>query len=34
MASIKLYEKNGDAKARQLQEALEKNFGMLPNVFI
>ena len=33
MASIKLYEKNGDAKARQLQEALEKNFGMLPNVF-
>lgn len=33
MASVKLYEKNGDAKARQIQENLEKHFGMLPQVF-
>ena len=33
MASIKLYEKNGDAKAQQIQSNLEKHFGKLPNVF-
>lgn len=33
MASIKLYEKNGDAKAKAIQENLEKAFGKLPNVF-
>ena len=33
MASVKLYEKNGDAKAVAIQEKLEKNFGKLPEVF-
>ena len=33
MASIKLYEKTGDAKAQQIQSNLEKHFGKLPNVF-
>ena len=33
MASVKLYEKNGDAKAKAVQENLEKMFGKLPNVF-
>ena len=33
MASVKLYEKNGDAKAKAVQENLEKVFGKLPNVF-
>jgi AhpD family alkylhydroperoxidase len=33
MASIKLYNKTGDAKAQAIQENLEKNFGKLPEVF-
>ena len=33
MASVKLYEKNGDAKAVAIQGNLEKAFGKLPNVF-
>ena len=33
MASIKMYNKNGDAKAVAIQEKLEKNFGFLPEVF-
>ena len=33
MASVKLYEKNGDAKAAAIQGNLEKAFGKLPNVF-
>ena len=33
MASVKLYEKNGDAKAVAIQEKLEKSFGKLPEVF-
>ncbi len=33
MASVKLYEKNGDAKAKAIQDNLEKAFGKLPNVF-
>ena len=33
MASIKMYNKNGDAKAAAIQEKLEKNFGFLPEVF-
>ena len=33
MASVKLYEKSGDAKAKAVQENLEKMFGKLPNVF-
>lgn len=33
MASVKFYEKNGDAKAKAIQENLEKTFGKLPNVF-
>lgn len=33
MASVKLYNKTGDDKAKQIQIALEKNFGMLPEVF-
>lgn len=33
MASIKMYNKTGDAKAAAIQEKLEKNFGFLPEVF-
>ena len=33
MASIKMYKKDGDAKAVAIQEKLEKNFGFLPEVF-
>ena len=33
MASVKLYNKNGDPKAKSIQENLEKTFGKLPNVF-
>ena len=33
MPSVKLYEKTGDAKAKAIQENLEKMFGKLPNVF-
>ena len=33
MASVKLYEKSGDAKAVAIQQSLEKNFGKLPEVF-
>ena len=33
MASVKMYKKNGDAKAVAIQENLEKNFGFLPEVF-
>ncbi len=33
MASVKLYNKSGDDKAQQIQSNLEKNFGMLPEVF-
>lgn len=33
MAHVKLYNKTGDQKAVQIQEKLEKKFGMLPQVF-
>lgn len=33
MACAKLYNKSGDEKAVRIQENLEKNFGMLPEVF-
>lgn len=33
MASVKLYNKTGDAKAVKIQENLEKQFGALPEVF-
>ncbi|MDD3952981.1 MAG: carboxymuconolactone decarboxylase family protein [Lentisphaeria bacterium] len=33
MASVKLYQKDGDAKAVQMQEGIEKKFGYLPEVF-
>ena len=33
MASVKLYHKNGDAKAKFIQENLEKKFGRIPEVF-
>lgn len=33
MASIKLYDKTGDAKAQAIQENLTKTFGKLPEVF-
>lgn len=33
MASVKLYNKSGDAKAVAIQEKLEKHFGFLPEVF-
>jgi len=33
MASVKLYNKNGDAKAKFIQENLEKKFGRVPEVF-
>ena len=33
MASVKLYNKTGDAKAVKVQEKLEKQFGSLPEVF-
>lgn len=33
MAVVKLYNKTGDDKAKKIQENLEKNFGMLPEVF-
>ena len=33
MASIKMYAKNGDAKAQAIQGEIEKKFGKLPEVF-
>jgi len=33
MASVKLYNKNGDAKAQQIQGNVEKKFGFVPEVF-
>ena len=33
MASVKLYAKNGDPKAKSIQVNLEKHFGKLPEVF-
>ncbi len=33
MASVKLYQKDGDAKAVKIQEGIEKKFGYLPEVF-
>jgi AhpD family alkylhydroperoxidase len=33
MASVKLYNKTGDAKAIKMQEGIEKKFGFLPEVF-
>ena len=33
MASVKLYDQTGDAKAKTIQENLKKNFGRLPQVF-
>ena len=33
MASVKLYQKDGDAKAVKMQEGIEKKFGYLPEVF-
>ena len=33
MASVKLYNKTGDAKAQQIQENVEKKFGFVPEVF-
>jgi len=33
MACVKLYNKDGDAKAQQIQTNIEKKFGFLPEVF-
>lgn len=33
MASVKMYQGTGDAKAAAIQEKLKKNFGFLPEVF-
>ncbi|MDR0932388.1 MAG: carboxymuconolactone decarboxylase family protein [Victivallales bacterium] len=33
MASVKLYNKSGDAKAVKIQEGIEKKFGFVPEVF-
>ena len=33
MASVKLYNKTGDAKAQQIQENVDKKFGFVPEVF-
>ena len=33
MASVKLYQQTGDAKAVAIQQKLAKNFGFLPQVF-
>ncbi len=33
MASVKMYNGNGDAKAAAIQKQLEKTFGFLPEVF-
>lgn len=33
MASVKLYNKTGDAKAQQIQQNVEKKFGFVPEVF-
>ncbi len=33
MASVKLYQKDGDAKAVKIQEGIEKKFGYMPEVF-
>ena len=33
MASVKLYDKSGDAKAQAIQSGIEKKFGKLPEVF-
>ena len=33
MASIKLFNKDGDKKAVELQNGIEKKFGFVPEVF-
>ena len=33
MASVKLYDQTGDAKAKTIQENLKKTFGRIPQVF-
>lgn len=33
MAIVKMYKKDGDAKAVQIQEGIAKKFGFLPEVF-
>ena len=33
MAIVKMYKKDGDAKAAQIQEGIAKKFGFLPEVF-
>ena len=33
MAAVKLYNKEGDDKAKRIQESIEKQFGFLPEVF-
>lgn len=33
MAIVKLYNKEGDDKAKKIQEGIEKQFGFLPEVF-
>jgi AhpD family alkylhydroperoxidase len=33
MASVKMYNKTGDAKAQAIQSGIEKKFGKLPEVF-
>ena len=33
MAGVKLYNKTGDEKAVRTQEAIEKKFGFIPEVF-
>ena len=33
MAFVKLYQKDGDAKAAEIQTGIEKKFGFLPEVF-
>ncbi len=33
MASVKLYNQTGDAKAQQIQTNVEKKFGFVPEVF-
>ena len=33
MASVKLYNRTGDEKAGNIQDAIEKKFGKLPEVF-
>ena len=33
MATLKLYNKSGDAKAVRVQESIEKSFGFIPETF-